>query len=201
MIRRASLLRRVPRTPRRRCRGRTPTGCGRRDPGRSRAELQTTPGSPIATYDRRRSGSCMSTSGSPANGRLAITSPLSRSSTTSAPASAAQNSRPRSSPSSDSERLEPLETVGTERGARRARASCARALPDLVLAPGIERVVDRQRLLELAMIAQVEQVEALGDAEQATRLRGGVAMLGEIGAVHDPGQQRQRGVAELVVLE
>ena len=38
---------------------------------------------------------------------------------------------------------------------------------DLVLAPGVEGVVDRQRQLELTLVAEVEQVEALGDCEQA----------------------------------
>src|SRR6266487_3093017 len=36
---------------------------------------------------------------------------------------------------------------------------------DLVFAPGVERVVDRQRQLELAVVTEVEQVEAFGDRE------------------------------------
>src|SRR6266496_2623608 len=72
---------------------------------------------------------------------------------------------------------------------------------DLVLAPGVEGVVDRQRQLELAVVAEVEQVEALGDREQAARLRRRVAIVGDIGAVHDPRQKRQRRFVELVLLE
>src|SRR5256884_9023135 len=72
---------------------------------------------------------------------------------------------------------------------------------DLVLAPGIERVVDRQRQLELAVVTEVEQVEAFGDREQAARLRCRVAIGGDIGAVHDPRQKLQRRLVELVLLE
>src|SRR5438034_11422833 len=71
---------------------------------------------------------------------------------------------------------------------------------DLVLAPGVERVVDRQRQLELAVVTEVEQVEAFGDREQAARLRGRVAIVGDIGAVHDPRQKLQRRIVELVFL-
>src|SRR6266513_3489504 len=72
---------------------------------------------------------------------------------------------------------------------------------DLVLAPDIERVVDRQRQLELAVVTEVEQVEAFGDREQPARLRRRVAIVGDIGAVHDPRQQLQRRLVELVLLE
>src|SRR6266516_6310129 len=72
---------------------------------------------------------------------------------------------------------------------------------DLVLAPGIERVVDRQRQLELAVVTEVEQVEAFGDREQAARLRGRVAIVGDIGTVHDPRRVLQRRLVELVLLE
>src|SRR5438094_7669332 len=71
----------------------------------------------------------------------------------------------------------------------------------LVLAPGVERVVDRQRQLELAVVTEVQEVEALGDREQAARLRGRVAIVGDIGAVHDPRQKLQRRLVELVLLE
>src|SRR5438128_8055357 len=71
----------------------------------------------------------------------------------------------------------------------------------LMFAPGVERVVDRQRQLELAVVAEVEQVEAFGEREQAARLRCRVAIVGDVGAVHDPGQQLQRRLVELVVLE
>src|SRR5262249_21548399 len=47
---------------------------------------------------------------------------------------------------------------------------------------------------------QVEQVEALCDREQAARLRGRVAVVGDVGAVHDTRQQPQGGVIELVLL-
>src|SRR5918995_1127030 len=66
---------------------------------RSLSKLQTTPGSPIATYRRASSASCMTTSGTPGSGRLASSSPLSRSTTASTPPSAAQKRRPRSSQS------------------------------------------------------------------------------------------------------
>src|SRR6266566_1755464 len=72
---------------------------------------------------------------------------------------------------------------------------------DLVLAPGVERVVNRQRQLKLAVVTQVEQVEAFGDREQAARLRGRVAVVGDIGAVHDPRQKLQRRLVEFVFLE
>src|SRR5439155_25143180 len=72
---------------------------------------------------------------------------------------------------------------------------------DLVLAPGVERVVDRQRQLELAVVTEVEQVEAFGDCEQAARLRRRVGIVGDIGAVHDPRQKLQRRLVELVLLE
>src|SRR5205809_1674925 len=72
---------------------------------------------------------------------------------------------------------------------------------DLVLAPGIERVVDRQRQLELAMVTEVQEVEAFGDREQAARLRRCVAIVGDIGAMHDPRQKPQRRLVELVLLE
>ena len=72
---------------------------------------------------------------------------------------------------------------------------------DLVLAPGVERVVDGQRELELAVVAEVEQVEAFGDREQSARLRRRVAIVGDVGAVHDPREQLQRRVVELVLLD
>src|SRR6266545_4405330 len=72
---------------------------------------------------------------------------------------------------------------------------------DLVFAPGVERVVDRQRQLELAVVAEVEQMEAFCDREQAARLRCRVAIVGDIGAVHDPREQPQRRVLEVVLLE
>src|SRR6266536_4276356 len=71
----------------------------------------------------------------------------------------------------------------------------------LVFAPGVERVVDRQRQLELAVVAEVQEVEAFGDREQAARLRCLVAIVGDIGAVHDPRQKLQRRLVELVLLE
>src|SRR5947207_4785440 len=71
----------------------------------------------------------------------------------------------------------------------------------LVFAPGVERVVDRQRQLELTVVTEVEQVEAFGDREQAAGLRRRVAIVGDIGAVHDPRQQPQGRVVELVLLE
>src|SRR5439155_10050173 len=71
----------------------------------------------------------------------------------------------------------------------------------LVFAPGVKRVVDRQRQLELAVVTEVEQVEPFGDREQAARLRCGVAVVGDIGAVHDPRQKLQRRLVELVLLE
>src|SRR6266511_6281713 len=72
---------------------------------------------------------------------------------------------------------------------------------DLVLAPGVEGVVDRQRQLERAVVTEVEQVEAFGDREQAARLRRCVAIAGDIGAVHDPRQKLQRRLVELVLLQ
>src|SRR6266545_3110759 len=72
---------------------------------------------------------------------------------------------------------------------------------DLVLAPGVERVVDRQRQLELAVVTEVQEVEAFGDREQPARLRRRVAIVGDVSAVHDPRQQLQRRVVELVLLE
>src|SRR5215218_1569729 len=72
---------------------------------------------------------------------------------------------------------------------------------DLVLTPGIERVVNGQRQLELAMVTEVQQVEPFGDREQAARLRRRVAIVGDIGAVHDPRQQLKSRVLELVLLE
>src|SRR5207237_10912929 len=72
---------------------------------------------------------------------------------------------------------------------------------DLVLAPGIECVVDRQRQLELAVVTEVQEVEAFGDREQAARLRCRVAIVGDIGAVHDSRQKLQRRLVELVLLE
>src|SRR5437762_13582975 len=59
-----------------------------------------------------------------------------------------------------------------------------------VLAPGVERVVDRQRQLELAVVTEVQEVEALGDREQAMRLRRRIAIVGDIGAMHDPRQKQ-----------
>src|SRR5438093_5637416 len=72
---------------------------------------------------------------------------------------------------------------------------------DLVVAPGVERVVDRQRQLELAVVTEIEQVEAFGDREQPARLECRVAIVGDIGAVHDPRQKLQRRLVELVLLE
>src|SRR6266496_4478954 len=71
----------------------------------------------------------------------------------------------------------------------------------LVFAPGIERVVDRQRQLELAVVTEVEQVEAFGDREQAARLRCRVAVVGDVGAVHDPRKQLERWVVQVVLVE
>src|SRR5438105_10084645 len=70
---------------------------------------------------------------------------------------------------------------------------------DLVLAPGVERVVDRQGQFELAVVTEVQEVEAFGDREQAARLRGRVAVVGDVCAVHDPRQTLQRRVVELVL--
>src|SRR2546426_4439384 len=67
----------------------------------------------------------------------------------------------------------------------------------LVLAPSVERVVDRQRQLELAVVTEVEQVEAFGDREQAARLRCRIAIVGDIGAVHDPRQSCNAGSSSL----
>src|SRR5438046_7185670 len=72
---------------------------------------------------------------------------------------------------------------------------------DLLLAPRVERVVHGQRQLELAVVAEVEQMEACCDREQAARLRGRVAVVGDIGAVHDSRQKLQRRLVELVLLE
>src|SRR6266540_7407093 len=72
---------------------------------------------------------------------------------------------------------------------------------DLVLAPGVEGVVDRQRQLELAVVTEVQQVEPFGDREQAARLRRCIAIAGDIGAVHDPREQPQRRIVELVFLQ
>src|SRR6266498_5938800 len=71
----------------------------------------------------------------------------------------------------------------------------------LVLAPGVERVVDRQRQLELAVVTEVQEVEALGDREQAARLRRRISIVGDVGAVHDPREQVDGWVVELVLLD
>src|SRR5438094_5743436 len=84
--------------------------------------------------------------------------------------------------------------------ARLTSGAFARAC-HLVLAPGVERVVDRQRQLELAVVTEVQEVEALGDRKQAARLRRRVAIVGDIGAVHDPRQKLQRRLVELVFLQ
>ena len=42
-------------------------------------------------------------------------------------------------------------------------AACA---AHLVLAPGVEGVVDRKRQFQLAMVTELEQVEAFRDGEQ-----------------------------------
>src|SRR6266516_7842466 len=68
----------------------------------------------------------------------------------------------------------------------------------LVFAPGVECVVDRERQLELAVVTELEQVEAFRDREQAAGLRRRVAIVGDIGAVHDPRQKLQRRIVELV---
>jgi hypothetical protein len=44
-------------------------------------------------------------------------------------------------------------------------------------------------------------VEALGDGEQPARLRCRVAIVDDVGAVHDPRQQLERRVVELVLLD
>ena len=51
------------------------------------------------------------------------------------------------------------------------------------------------------MVVELEEVEALGDREQATRLRRGVPVLGDVSAVHDPPEQLERRLVELVLLE
>src|SRR5437667_9068801 len=84
--------------------------------------------------------------------------------------------------------------------ARLTSGAFARAC-HLVLAPGVERVVDRQRQLELAVVTQVQEVEALGDREQPARLRRRVAIGGDIGTVHDPRQKLQRRLVQRVLLE
>jgi hypothetical protein len=50
------------------------------------------------------------------------------------------------------------------------------------------------------VVTEVEQVEAFGDREQAARLRRRVAVVGDIGAVHDPRQELQRRLVKLVLL-
>src|SRR5215211_8744892 len=71
----------------------------------------------------------------------------------------------------------------------------------LVFAPGVERVVDRQRQLELAVVPEVQEVEAFGDREQAARLRGRVTVVGDVGAVHDAGEQLDRRILDRVLLD
>src|SRR5262245_20476603 len=79
--------------------------------------------------------------------------------------------------------------------------STARPDADFVFAPGVESVVDGQREGELPVVANVEQVEALSDGEQAARLRRRVSIVGNVGTVHDAGKQMQRRIVELVLLD
>ena len=51
------------------------------------------------------------------------------------------------------------------------------------------------------MVGELEEVEALGDREQATRLRSGVPVIRDVSAVHDPSQQLERRLVEPVLLE
>ena len=70
------------------------------------------------------------------------------------------------------------------------------ARPQLVLAPRMERVVDRERQFELAVVTEIQEVEAFGYGEQSPRLRRGVAVVAHVGPVHDSGEQRQGGIIE-----
>src|SRR3990170_5724235 len=72
---------------------------------------------------------------------------------------------------------------------------------DLVAAPGVQRVVYRQAELELAVVVEAEQMEAFGDSEQAERLWRRVPVLGDVGPVHDPSEQRDRGVVDAVLVD
>ena len=51
------------------------------------------------------------------------------------------------------------------------------------------------------VVVRHEVVESLGDRLQARRLGRRVAILRDVGAVHDPRQDVHRGVADLVLLD
>ena len=51
------------------------------------------------------------------------------------------------------------------------------------------------------MVTEVEEMEAFRHREQPARLRRRVAVVGNVGTVHDPRQSCQRRVIELVLLD
>ncbi len=82
---------------------------------------------------------------------------------------------------------------------REAEASSVRGLG---LGPCVERVVDREFEFELALVIEAEERKPIGDGLEARRLRGGVAILGHVRAVDDPGHQGQSGIVlQLVLLD
>src|SRR5213594_2803173 len=68
------------------------------------------------------------------------------------------------------------------------------------LESSVQRVVEKQRPLDGVEIVARHEREALGDGEEAGRLRDGGESLLEVGAVHDARERAQRGVVRAVFL-
>src|SRR3990170_368724 len=107
---------------------------------------------------------------------------------------------------SGSRRVAPTASLSVgppERGSHGPRPARAGDHPrvHLRLTPRVEGVVDREGELELTVVAQVQEEEALGDGQEPARLRCRVAVVAHVGTVDDPRQQLQRRIVDPVVLD
>ena len=75
--------------------------------------------------------------------------------------------------------------VPTEAGAQALLESCG---ADLVLGPGVERIVDGEFELELALVVEPEQGKTVGDRRKATRLWRRIAIFRHVGPVDHLGE-------------
>src|SRR5690349_6521928 len=70
-----------------------------------------------------------------------------------------------------------------------------------MLSPGVEGVVHGQLQLQLTLIIDLKQGEAVRDGKQAARLGRRVAVLGHVSSMDNLGKERDRRVVYLVLLD
>jgi hypothetical protein len=72
----------------------------------------------------------------------------------------------------------------------------------VLLAPGVQGVVDEQPVLQQPLVVGFDRQAALADCQQPRPQRVSIQLAGDVGGVHGAGQPRQRRVAtELVVVD